>query len=136
MKKLLGVIILSFAIILGGCASGGKDVKADQVLKAFEKAGLNMSDSVTMKTEDFDPAAPVAATEGIQFTTETGAGTVLIFKSSSDVDKMKKVYEELAKIAPGLSPKVVTHGNALLQIGGDMPEEEFNKFKDALKGIK
>ena len=49
-----------------------------------------------------------------------------------DLEKAKKYYDDLSNSAPMLFSHTYAKGNFLVQMNGDMKDEEFAKYKDVM----
>lgn len=57
------------------------------------------------------------------------------FSKKEDLEKAKKYYDELGNSSPMLFSHTYAKGNFLLQINGDMKDEEFNKYKEVMDKV-
>ena len=60
---------------------------------------------------------------------------VFEFSKKEDLEKVKKYYDELGNSAPMLFSHTYAKGNFLLQMNGDMKDEEFNKYKEVVDKV-
>lgn len=59
------------------------------------------------------------------------------FSKKEDLEKAKKYYDDLSNSSPMLFSHTYAKGNFLVQMNGDMKDEEFNKYKEVMdKTIK
>lgn len=133
MKKLL--VLLLAALFLTSCSGGGSNLTTNEVVEAFQDAGLKVEDPREMTKDDYG-IAPMTANEG----TIIGIGDdmnarVFSFDNEEDLDTHKAVYDELGKSSAMFFSWTIKHKNILVQMGGDLPEEEFNKYKAALEEL-
>ncbi|RKF52653.1 hypothetical protein BCY92_06415 [Bacillus wiedmannii] len=56
----------------------------------------------------------------------------ILNKKKEDLEKVKKYYDELGNSAPMLFSHTHAKGNFLLQMNGDMKDEECAKYKDVM----
>nr|WP_232436733.1 hypothetical protein [Paenibacillus senegalimassiliensis] len=63
---------------------------------------------------------------------EGAGGKVFIFEKKTDMEELKTYYDELGKSMAMLFSHTYAKGNILLQITGEMEEEQFNKYKEVI----
>jgi hypothetical protein len=57
------------------------------------------------------------------------------YEDEADLDEMKGYYDSMGEESAMLFSWTAKHKNILVQVNGDMKEEEFNKYKKALKSL-
>jgi hypothetical protein len=91
-----------------------------------------------MAREDYG-IAPLVATEGIRFLIpslcEDCSGRIMVFASAEDLQTLKSYYDELGRASALLFSWTFTRGNVLVQINGDLPEEQAHAYEQALMSI-
>lgn len=141
MKKLISVFALSLVMVLSACSSSesSKSVTTSDVVQAFKDAGLEAESTKSMTKDDYG-MAPMKAKEATRFLIpslgEDMGGRIFVYDNKKDLEEMKAYYDELGKASAMLFSWTIAHGNVLVQISGDLPEEEYNKYKTALENIK
>jgi hypothetical protein len=140
MKKLVGIMFL-FVLFLTACSSatGGKDsITPDKVIVAFKGAGLEAEDSRKMTKDDYG-VAPMKAEEGkliiLPSVCEDCGARIFNYENDKDLDEMKAYYDDLGKESAMLFSWTIKHKNILVQLNGDLPEEEYNKYVKALEEL-
>lgn len=146
MKK-TSVILLAamLVLILAACGSGGSEEASGEkaktgndVVQAFKDAGLE-AESVREMTKDDYGAAPMTATEGLRFYIpslgEDNGGRIMLFENEKDMEATKAYYDELGKTSAIFFSWTASKDNILVQINGNLPEEEYNKYKAALESL-
>ncbi|WP_429691698.1 stress protein [Bacillus mycoides] len=147
MKKTLivGVLCLSLAS-LTACGSGGekssaepkqeakkekKETKAtvDSIITEFKNAGLEAESPTDLPQKEFGNMRKEGKRIVITALGEDKGGRLFEITKKEDLEKAKKYYDELGNSAPMLFSHTYTKGNFLLQMNGDMKDEEFNKYK-------
>ncbi len=63
---------------------------------------------------------------------EDSGGRLFEITKKEDLEKVKKYYDELGNSSPMLFSHTYAKGNFLLQMNGDMKDEEFTKYKDVM----
>lgn len=144
LKKLL-IAIMSLMLLIGlvACSSdkanSKKELTVDEVIKAFKNAGLEAEKPRKMTKDDFG-FAPMKSKEAkliiLPSVCEDCGGRVLSYDKKEDLDQMKKYYDELGKESAAMFSWTIKKDNILVQLNGDMKEEDFNKYKKALEELK
>lgn len=138
MKKLLGVLMLGVLILIGcsnSTLSVNKNITVDDVVKTFQDSGLKAEDPKEMTKDDYG-MGPMKAEEGriVKIGDDMNA-RVFSYKNEADLDQMKAYYDELGKESAMLFSWTIKQKNILVQLNGDLPEEEYNKYKKALEAL-
>ncbi|OSX97706.1 hypothetical protein BTJ45_05729 [Bacillus mycoides] len=63
---------------------------------------------------------------------EDKGGRLFEITKKDDLEKVQKYYDELGNSSPLFFSHTYEKGNVLLQMNGDMNDEEFAKYKDVL----
>ncbi|MGG0150730.1 stress protein [Bacillus mycoides] len=142
---MVGVLCLSLAS-LTACGSGGekssaepkqeakkekKETKAtvDSIITEFKNAGLEAESPTDLPQKEFGNMRKEGKRIVITALGEDKGGRLFEITKKEDLEKAKKYYDELGNSAPMLFSHTYTKGNFLLQMNGDMKDEEFNKYK-------
>jgi hypothetical protein len=137
MKKLVGALILSVILVLSGC-SEAKIVTTDEVIKVFKDAGLEAENPVVLTAEDLD-VLPFTASKVVRSSVpslgEAEGLRIFIFDDNKSLDAAKAYFDKMAKSSKMFSSWTATNGNVLIQLSGGVKEEDFNKYKAALKKL-
>ena len=147
MKKTLivGALCLSLAS-LTACSSGGekssaepkqeakkekKETKAtvDSIITEFKNAGLEAESPTDLPQKEFGNMRKEGKRIVVPALGEDKGGRLFEITKKEDLEKAKKYYDELGNSAPMLFSHTYAKGNFLLQMNGDMKDEEFNKYK-------
>lgn len=142
MRNLIITALLFGATLLAACSSGTSGgspaLTSDDAIKAFEDAGLVVEDTRKMTKDDYG-MAPMKAEEGQIFTVPfvcVDCGVrVMSFGNDSDLEQTKSYYDKLGEESAMLFSWTIEHRNILVQLNGDMPEEDYEKYKEALEGL-
>lgn len=120
-----------------------------ELLDAFVDAGLNVMEPRIMKRQDFG-IAPLLAEEAVQFGAQYADfvyidedgnedpynyGRMFLVNNSDDLARIKATYDDLAKESAMLYSHTHSKGNILLQMGGDVPDEDFEKYIEVIERI-
>ncbi len=112
-------------------------VTPQKVINSFKDAGLEAENPTKMIPDDYG-LAPMAD-EGIHFfipslCSDCG-GRVFYCKDIKRLEKLKEYYDELGKISAMFYSWTFINGNILVQINGDLPEEQARKYEAVLNKI-
>lgn len=133
LKKLLFVSL--FVLFLAACG-GGVEHSTDDVVKAFEDAGLEVESPTEMTKEDYG-IMPMKADEGVRFLIpslgEDMGGRIFSYNNEGDLKEMKDGYDSMGEESAMLFSWTAQKGNILVQITGDLPEEKYNEYVEALE---
>ncbi len=106
---------------------------------AILAAGLEFESPRPMEKDDYG-MAPMSAQEAVRFLTPSVCadcgGRLFSFSSQADLDLMQKYYEELGRQSALLFSWVFVKDNILIQINGDLPEDQALKYQASLDGMK
>ncbi|PFL71970.1 stress protein [Bacillus anthracis] len=152
MKRKLLTALACSALLMGmaACSSNEKTTteskpkqeakKAEPVtttllINEFKKAGIEAENPTDLPQKEFgnmrkDGKRILAPALG-----EDKGGRVFEFSKKEDLEKAKKYYDELGNSAPMLFSHTYAKGNFLLQMNGDMKDEEFNKYKEVMDKV-
>ena len=110
-----------------------------EILQAFYDAGLNVMEPKIMTRNDYG-IAPLLAEEAVSFgaqfaefvfENEDGSieqfnyGRLFLVRDDNDLQTIKAVYDDLGKEAAMLYSHTYSKGDILLQMGGDVSDEDF-----------
>ena len=112
---------------------------ADQVVEAFKSSGLEAENPVVMTKEDYG-IAPMGAKVGLHFSIPslcpTCGGRILAFDNQGNLDISRTYYETLGKQSAAFFSWVFVKDNILVQINGDLPEEQARKYEQTLQELE
>ncbi|PRT06967.1 stress protein [Bacillus wiedmannii] len=147
MKKtlIIGALCLSLAS-LTACSSGGEKsstepkqeakkekketkVTVDSIITEFKNAGLEAENPTDLPQKEFGNMRKEGKRIVVPALGEDKGGRLFEITKKEDLEKAKKYYDELGNSTPMLFSHTYAKGNFLLQMNGDMKDEEFNKYK-------
>ena len=113
-------------------------ITPQDAIDAFKAAGLE-AENVRAMTKDDYGIAPMAS-EGLRFYIPSlGAdkgGRVMYYEDPAILQAAKTYYEELGKSSAIFFSWVFVNENILVQINGDLPEEQALRYQSALMEVK
>jgi hypothetical protein len=133
MKRYLWFVLL--ALLLVACGGDEARTPSMRVIDAFHAYDLEAENARPMEPEDYGPA-PQVAVEGTRFFMpflggEQG-GRVMSFATQEDLEQVKSYYENLDTLPP---PWLFVKDNILVQLHGDLTEEEAAEYEAALNSV-
>ncbi len=152
MKRKL-LTALAFSTLLMGLAACGSNEKTTTeskpkqevkkpepvtttlLINEFKKASIEAENATDLPQKEFGNMRK----DGKRILTpalgEDKGGRVFEFSKKEDLEKAKKYYDELGNSAPILFSHTYAKGNFLLQMNGDMKDEDFNKYKEVMDKV-
>ncbi|WP_433775603.1 stress protein [Bacillus wiedmannii] len=152
MKRKLLTALACSALLMGMAACSSNDKTANEskpkqeekkpepvtttsLISEFQKAGLEAENAADLEQKEFGNMRK----DGKRILTpklgEDKGGRVFEFSKKEDLEKAKKYYDDLSNSAPMLFSHTYAKGNFLLQMNGDMKDEEFNKYKEVMDKV-
>ena len=133
MKK----VLLLLVIVLVGCTA--EQYTADDVVQVFEDENLEIEDVESLTEDEYNMEGigeDMYAMDGARFSIpshETHA-RILIF---DDKDKLEKRldFNDRIKESVNVGTWDIVHGNILIEMDKELPEEQFEKYKAAIKAL-
>lgn len=127
-----------FACLLVACGGGGKEFTGDDVIAAFQAAGLEAEDARAMTADDYG-LAPYLGT-GTRFTIpnlcDGCGGRIIITDNDADSQALSDYYTTLGETNAAFFSWVAVRDNIVLQMNGDLPEEQFRQYETALNAME
>lgn len=124
-------LVLMLAIVLTSC---GSQVTGDVVVQSFKDAGLEAENTRAMTKDDYG-VAPYVCTGTRFYIPSLGpdnGGRIFVCDNEADRESLKNYYIELGKTSALFFSWVFTKGNIVVQINGDLPEEQARKYETAI----
>lgn len=139
--KTLSSVLLVAGMVLAVVACGGSsaDLGAQDVVDAFNAAGLEADSPRPMVKDDYG-LAPMVATEGIRFflpsLDEGASGRIMAFDNQDDLGKTEEFYVTLGEESALFFSWTFVKDNILVQINGDLPEAQARAYEAALAAME
>ena len=134
------ILVVLLTVACGGSSNGDSDkasVTPDDVIAAFQSAGLE-ADSPTPMTKDDYGMAPMVG-DGVRFLIPSlGAnmgGRVIVVPDKSERERLVAYYTDLGKQSAAFASHVFQSGDVVVQINGDLPDDQAAQYQDALNGM-
>lgn len=126
-----------FAFLLTACGGGGSDFTGDDVIAAFQAAGLEAEDARAMTKDDYG-LGPFVGT-GTRFflpsLCDDCGGRIIITDNNEDTEAIREYYVTLGETSAAFFSWVTVRDNVVLQMNGDLPEESFHQYETVLNGM-
>ncbi len=110
-----------------------------QVVEVFKVAGLEVEGTYTMTKDDYG-FAPLVAIEGTRFLIPSlcsdCGGRIMSFVSLEDLEKVREYYVSLGESSAFLFSWTFAWDNILVQINGDLPEQQAQQYEIALNTME
>ena len=127
---LLAVVFAT--VLLLGLVS--RDPTAEEVIQAFRDEGLEVGEAQPINRSEDRSLVPKTYEEQISFTVpssgEGARGRVFTFPSREALDPVREYYEEFGGV---FSSYVYVERNVLVQIAGDVPEDQAEQYGEVLR---
>lgn len=138
MKKYSLLIISVLALLLAACSSDAtSSLKTADIIKVFKDDGLEIGETSELEKKEFGNTREEGIRILIPSLGEDAGGRLFKFKNKKDLEKAKSYYDELGKEAPMFYSHTHANGNFLLQMNGDMKDQDFEKYTSSLdKALK
>lgn len=135
-RSTMGIIALLFIFALVGCSGNGvTSATSDQVIKAFQDAGLEAENVTDLPNKEFGNTREEGKRILVPTLGDDAGGRLFKFKSESDLEQAKSYYDELGKSSPMFYSHTYAIGGFLLQMNGDMEDAEFDKYKKVMDEV-
>ena len=135
MKKVLLVsALLCVSLILFACGDSSETSSrsTSDVIDGLSSTGL-ISDVVSdLPNDEFGGSREEGKRILVPSLGEDAGGRVFKFKNEKGLNEAKKYYDDLGKSSPLFYSHTHANGLFLLQMNGDMSDEDFEKLKVAM----
>ncbi len=136
LRYLFGLCL--FAFLLTACGGGGKEFTGDDVIAAFKSAGLEAEDPRAMTQDDYGLGPFVGA--GTRFflpsLCDDCGGRIIITDNNEDTEAVRDYYVTLGETSAAFFSWVTVRDNIVLQMNGDLPEDQFRQYEAALNAME
>lgn len=131
--------VMVLLLLLTACGGGTAARTPDGIVAAFKAAGLEAENTKVMEAADYGPA-PKGTEQGVRFIIPSldsdSGGRIFVGKTAADLEGLRTYYSELAKMGGMFFSHVFSKDNMLVQINGELPQEQAAKYDAALQAIK
>ncbi|WP_242274793.1 stress protein [Bacillus cereus group sp. BfR-BA-01310] len=152
MKRKLLTALTCSALLMGmaACSSNEKTateskpkqeakkpepITTTSLINEFKKAGLEAENATNLPQKEFGNMRKDGKRILVPALGQDNGGRLFEFSKKEDLEKAKKYYDDLSNSSPMLFSHTYAKGNFLLQMNGDMKDEEFNKYKEVMDKV-
>ncbi|WP_025149528.1 hypothetical protein [Bacillus sp. H1a] len=152
MKRKLLTALTCSALLMGmaACSSNEKTaseskpkqeakkpepITTTSLINEFKKAGLEAENATDLPQKEFGNMRKDGKRILVPALGQDNGGRLFEFSKKEDLEKAKKYYDDLSNSNPILFSHTYAKGNFLLQMNGDMKDEEFNKYKEVMDKV-
>lgn len=136
---LIGSALLFFALLwfVGGKAPATvfKTVTVDEIITEFNNTGLEAQDPTDLPQKEFGNIREEGKRILVPHLGKDQGGRIYKFKNKEDLEKAKKYYDELGNTSPILFSHTYAKGKYLLQMSGQMKDDEFYNYKVVMDNV-
>lgn len=133
LGTIIAAAVIFFALLwfIGGKAPATvfKTVTVDEIITEFTKEGLEAQEPTDLPQKEFGNTREEGKRILVPHLGKDQGGRIYKFKNKDDLQKAKKYYDELGNNAPMLFSHTYAKGKFLLQMNGQMKDDEFNNYK-------
>ena len=132
MKRIILFIITCLLMaVLVACGKEEATTNAD-VIQQFKEDGLEVGETPELDKKDFGNTREEGTRILVPTLGDDAGGRLFKFEKDSDLEDAKAYYDELGAAGPIFYSHTHKAGDFLLQMNGDMPDEDFKKYADSL----
>ncbi|HFK1722479.1 stress protein [Bacillus thuringiensis] len=140
MFKRLAVLLIGALLLFGLSAcdsvkSMTSNVTVGKVIEEFKAAGLEADNPSDLPEKEFGNTRKEAKRILVPALGEDSGGRIFEFKNKEDLEKAKKYYDDLGNGNQMLFSHTYAKGNFLIQMNGDMEDDQFNKYKEVMDKV-
>ncbi|WP_100331931.1 stress protein [Bacillus xiapuensis] len=146
MKKIIPFLSLLLILSLVACGNSSSTSKSesnekvqkeekvtvDTIITAFKDAGLEAENPTELENKEFGNTREAGKRILVPSLGEDAGGRIFEFKNASGLDAAKTYYDELGNSGPLFYSHTYSKGNFLLQMNGDMKDDQFEKYKKVM----
>jgi hypothetical protein len=125
-------VLLAVVLLLGLV---NRDPATEEVIQAFRDEGLEVGEVQSISRSEDRSLIPKTYEEQVSFTIPSSGErvkgrSVFTFPSRETLDQVREYYEEFGSM---FSSYVYVEGNVLVQIAGDVPEDQAERYGEVLR---
>lgn len=136
MNKLLSLLLILTIAILTACGNEESSLTTNDVIQNFKDDGLEVGEISDLPNKEFGELRKEGKRILIPSLGEDAGGRLFSFDNEDDLKEAKSYYDELGKSGPMFYSHTHQSGNFLIQMNGDMSDEDFKKYADSLDALK
>ena len=133
MKKLL--LAITFTFLLVACGGEETNITTNDIIEQFKSDGLEIGEVSDLDNKEYGNTRKEGKRILVPSLGEDTGGRLFIFKDEDGLKKAKKYYDDLGNASPIFYSHTYQNGLILLQMNGDMSDEDFEKFKASINKL-
>lgn len=134
MKKFFGVfLILGLSLALVACGNEEEKATVDDIVEQFKADGLEIGEVSDLENKEFGDSRKEGKRILIPSLGDDSGGRLFVFENEKGLNDAKSYYDELGKGSPLFYSHTYANGLVLLQMNGDMSDEDFEKYTESIK---
>lgn len=137
MKKIIILIGMSLLMaVLVACGGEESSLTNADVIQQFKDDGLEIGGTSELANKEFGNTREEGTRILVPSLGDDAGGRLFKFDKEDDLADAKAYYDELGAAGPMFYSHTHQVGDFLLQMSGDMSDEDFKKYADSLDKIK
>ena len=137
MKKiLLSAMLVLISVILFACGGNQSSVTTDDLIKKFKDDGLEIGEVSDLPNKEFGNTRKEGKRILIPSLGDDNGGRLFLFNNEKDLKQAKSYYDDLGNAGAMFYSHTYQKGNFLLQMNGDMSDDDFKKYADSMDGLE
>lgn len=130
------LLLLSILLLAAACGSSST-IDPQEVVDAFQSAGLEAESTTEMTAADYGAAPKVG--DGLRFLIpslgEGNGGRIIAVANANDREELVNFYETLGEQSALFFSWVFVKDNIVVQINGDLEEDVARQYEAALNSL-
>lgn len=138
MKRIVMLIGMALLLaVMAACGNGGgSSATTADVVQQFKDDGLEVGETSDLPKKEFGNMRKEGTRVLIPSLGDDAGGRIFLFDNEKDLAKAKSYYDDLGDAGSMFYSHTHQAGNFLLQMSGDMSDEDFKKYADSLDKVK
>ena len=128
------VLLLTLMTACGN--GGGSSATTADVVQQFKDDGLEVGETSDLPNKEFGNIREEGIRVLIPSLGDDAGGRLFLFDNDDDLATAKAYYDDLGNAGSMFYSHTHQAGNLLLQMNGDMSDEDFKKYADSMDKVK
>lgn len=133
VKKIL--LVLMGIVFLMGCSNQAASISVNDIVEQFKTDGLEIGEISDLDNSEFGESREEGKRILIPSLGDDKGGRLFVFKDEEGLNAAKSYYDDLGKGSPLLYSHTYANGLVLLQMNGDMSDEDFAKYTESIESV-
>lgn len=135
MKRIVMLIGMVLLLTLMTACGGSSATTAD-VVQQFKDDGLELGETSDLPNKEFGNIREEGTRILIPSLGDDAGGRLFLFDNDDDLATAKAYYDDLGEAGSMFYSHTHQVGNLLIQMSGDMSDEDFKKYADSMDKLK